>query len=96
MNTPHLDGDYVLTANHCRGTDSAASLASRAAVVFGRRRPTCPGGAEGSLRRLQAQPPPPLVLRGLSVAWADEASDVLLLRLANGIPPGGQARAVRL
>lgn len=100
LSTPHLDGNFVLTANHCRGTDSAASLASRAAVVFGRRRPTCPGGSSAapSPRRLQEQgQPPPLVLRGLSVAWADEATDVLLLRLTTAqIPPGERARGWRL
>lgn len=87
---------YILTANHCRGTDSADDTASYASVVFGHHRPACSGDAHSaaSVRRLlgasgAAGRPLLRELQGVQVAWQDEATDVLLLRLDIATPDGG-------
>lgn len=101
LNTAHLprgSPTYILSANHCLGFDSEADAALYYSVIFNHQRPACasaePPPALGANRRLLgggdsgggAALPAVQEVQGLQVAWQDEASDVLLLRLASGVP----------
>ncbi|PRW50891.1 T9SS C-terminal target domain-containing [Chlorella sorokiniana] len=92
LNTAHLGGGaaYILSASHCREFDSDGD-AQFYQAVFNHQRTTCPtaspeqsgfslllGGGSGVA--------PMLDLQGMQVAWQDEESDVLLLRVDSGIP----------
>lgn len=68
-------------------------------TVFNHQRTSCP--ATGARRLLlgsssSGAAAPMLDLQGMQVAWQDEESDVLLLRVDSGIPAGASGRGLLL
>jgi hypothetical protein len=94
INGPKPDEHLILTANHCRETDDDVTIASTWGVVLENEEP-CPSAerSAAAVRRMllshdAAVVTTKQVIQGLEVAFSDEQSDVMVLRLKNPIPQG--------
>lgn len=99
INGPKSDEQLILTANHCRETDDDLTIASTWGVVLENEENTCSAetttetsaAAAAAVRRMllsdgSAVVSTKHVIQGLIVAFSDEQSDTMVLKLKNPIP----------